>query len=260
VGALNPVYTEVRQYWRREILSRCVDARVDGITIRIANHSSWSSEGSAFGFNPPVIEAYRQRYGEIPTDEEDANWRQLQGEFFTQFLRELKTDLTGRDVRLQLSVNYLMLKAVPGWRKNNVPENFIFEWRKWITEDIADSIELKYFPWPFGAHRGSGTELIEPIVRLAHEHGKPVFTNVRFDTGIPWREVMAEGSPEISPQDPRLAGLRGNIRAAWDNPSLDGVILYEGASFTKMFPKSGKTAMAPFVKALIHGVCGRSMN
>ena len=208
-----------------------------------------------FGFNPPAIQEFKQRYGQSPSTE-DPNWKLLQGEYFTLFLRELKHDLASHGVRLQLSVNYLAVQKVPGWQKNNVPENFTYEWKKWITEDIADSIELKYIPWPFGGHRGSGKELTEPIARMAREFGKPVFANVRFDTGIPWREVQAEGSPEISSDDERLAGLRADIQAAWDNPLLDGVILYEGASFTKMFPATGETVMAPFAKALIDEICG----
>lgn len=248
-GALHPVYAEVRDYWRNEIRSRCLDAGVDGISIRIANHSSWTSEGSMFGFNPPAIQDYKQRYGESPRDGDGARWKQLQGEYFTQFLRELKQDLAEYDARLQVSVNYLALREVPGWRRNNVPENFTYEWKKWITEDIADSVELKYLPWPFGTNRESGRELIEPVARLARESGKPIFTNVRI--GIPWREVQAKGSPEVPPDDPRLDDLRAELRAAWHNKLLDGVILYEGAAFTKMIPETGETVMAQFMKVVI---------
>ncbi len=253
-GALHPIYKEVRDYWRNEIRSRCLRAGVDGVAIRIANHSSWTSEGSMFGFNPPVIQTYKQRYGESPPAVAGARWKQLQGEYFTLFLRELKQDLASHDARLQVSVNYLALQEVPGWRKNNVPDNFTYEWKKWVTEDIADSVELKYIPWPFGGRRETGRELIEPVARLAREFGKPVFTNVRL--GIPWREVQAEGSPEISSDDPRLDDLRAETQAAWNNPLLDGIILYEGAAFTKMFPETGETVMAPFAKELIDEIRG----
>ena len=207
-----------------------------------------------FGFNPPVIQTYKQRYGESPPAVAGARWKQLQGEYFTLFLRELKQDLASHDARLQVSVNYLALQEVPGWRKNNVPDNFTYEWKKWVTEDIADSVELKYIPWPFGGRRETGRELIEPVARLAREFGKPVFTNVRL--GIPWREVQAEGSPEISSDDPRLDDLRAETQAAWNNPLLDGIILYEGAAFTKMFPETGETVMAPFAKELIDEIRG----
>ena len=252
VGALHPAYPEVRDYWRHEILTRCVDAGVDGISIRVANHSSWTSEGALFGFNPPALDAFRERHGASPADETDPRWRELQGSFFTRFLRELKADLSRREVPLQISINHLMLRPIPGWRKNNVPVNIRFEWEKWISGGIADSIELKYFPWPFGAHRDTGMELVPQITNLADAHGIPVFFNVRFDTGIPWREILVdEDGPAIAADDPRLAPLRNKLRAAATHPGFDGVILYEGASFTQMFPRTGETKMAPFMNVLI---------
>ena len=202
-----------------------------------------------YGFNPPVVAEYQRRWGvDILTEPFDVEkWKQLQGEYFTLFLRELKQELARHRLPLQVSVNYLMLRKLSWWRKNNVPMNFAYEWEKWIAEDIADSIELKYIPWRWGAYRGRGEELIEQAAKLARKHNKPVFTNVRFESRIPWWEVQAEGKPPISLQDERLAGLRQDLRRAWHNPLLDGVILYEGAGFTRMDREKGETLVAPFV-------------
>lgn len=253
IGALHPIYPEVRKYWVDEIRSRCIGAGVDGVAIRTGNHSSWTAEADMYGFNPPVVAEYRRRWRvDILTEPFDVEkWKQLQGEYLTLFLRELKQELARHGLPLQVSVNHSMLREIPGWRKNDVPANFTYEWENWIVEDIADSIELKYIPWPWVPHKGRGEELIEEITGLARKHNKRVFANVRLEVHVPWWEVGADGQPAITAEDKRLAGLRKDLCRAWHNPHLDGVILYEAAGFTKMDPATGETWLAPFMKGLL---------
>ncbi|NOY00039.1 MAG: hypothetical protein GXP30_09950 [Verrucomicrobia bacterium] len=253
IGTMHPVYPEVRKYWIDEIRRRCLDVGVDGVSIRFTNHSGWTSRGAMYGFNQPVVDEYQRRYGVNALTEEidEKKWRDLQGEYLTLFLTELKQEISQRGKGLQVSINYLMRDTPPGWRKNNVPVNFSYDWEKWISEDIADSVELKYFPFPFSRKKDLGLEHIDRIATLAHKHGKPIYSNVRFESRIPWWEVQADAAAPISADDPRLNSLWEDMRRVCVDSKFDGVILYEGAGFTKMDAATGRTTSAPFVKTML---------
>lgn len=253
VGAMHPVYPEVRKYWIDEIRRRCLDVGVDGVSIRFANHSSWTSQGAMYGFNQPVVDEYQRRYGvNALTEEIDGKkWKDLQGDYLTLFLTELKQEISKRGKGLQISINYLMLDTPPRWRKNNVPVNFSYDWQKWISEGIADSVELKYFPFPFSRKKDLGLDQIKQIATLARKHNKQVYSNVRFESRIPWWEVQADAATPISADDPRLDSLWEDMRRVNGHPQLDGVILYEGAGFTKMDAATGRTTSAPFVGTML---------
>ncbi len=253
IGAMHPVYPEVRKYWLNEIRSRCLDVGVDGVSIRFANHSSWTSEGALYGFNQPVVDEYRRRYGVdvLGDDLDEKKWKDLNGEYLTLFLSELKQETSRRGKGLQISINYLMFDTPPGWRKNNVPVNFSYDWEKWISEDIADSVELKYFPFPFSKKKNIGLEQIDRIAALAKKHHKPIYSNVRFESRIPWWEIQADAEAPVSADDPRLDSLWADLRRFYSHPQIDGVILYEGAGFTKMNAATGKTTSAPFVGEML---------
>jgi hypothetical protein len=60
-----------------------------------------------FGYNQPIVDEYRSRYGvDIRTQEFDKNlWRYLRGEYVTQFLRELKAALKPYGRKLGMCLN-----------------------------------------------------------------------------------------------------------------------------------------------------------
>ncbi len=254
IGTLHPAYPEVRKYWLDEIQLRCFDAGADGVSIRFGNHSCWTSRGDLYGFNQPVVDEYKQRYGvDVLTEEFDAQkWKDLQGEYVTLFLSELK-QLTKKEGKgLQISVNYEMINMPTGWIRNDVPVNFTYDWTKWISEDIADSIELKYFPFPFRKNTRLGVKEIDQIAAIAHQYGKPIYSNVRLESRIPWWEIQGKGKPAVSADDERLKGLWEDMRLSYHHPELDGVILYEGAGFTKMDAATGETITAQFAKDMLN--------
>jgi len=152
-GALHPVYPEVRKYWIDEILQRGVKMGVDGVDIRIGNHSTYTCEGDMYGFNEPIVEEYKKRYGvDIMTQEYDRKkFQQLNGEYYTLFLRELREALRKHGVPLQVHVNGVFRPGHFRKFRNEVPATFQFDWRSWIEDDIVDSIALKYLPCPKGA-------------------------------------------------------------------------------------------------------------
>ena len=92
---LCPAHPEVRQYWLDQI-QEFIDWGVDGVEFRWAAHQD-TREWDAYGFNEPVVAEYQKRCGlDIRHEDFDrTKWRQLRGEYYTQFLRDAKT-LVGR--------------------------------------------------------------------------------------------------------------------------------------------------------------------
>jgi hypothetical protein len=160
-----PCYAEkaVQDYRLAEI-EELLARGVDGISFGLASHRGGAGGNApdSFGFNPPVVQAFQDRYGiNILQDDFDADKLcALNGEIFTGFLRRVR-ELLGPDRK--------MIAAVPlkGWHgyggsaggklgislTDDAPEpgkpcyRFDFEWETWIREGIADDL-LVYAPMP----------------------------------------------------------------------------------------------------------------
>jgi hypothetical protein len=90
-------YPEVCAYRLGE-MREMLEYKVDGLYLCVRSHSPWPARGSReYGYNPPVIEEYRQRYGmdprqAVPDSLEELRFVQLKGEHLTRFLRTVKTE------------------------------------------------------------------------------------------------------------------------------------------------------------------------
>ena len=253
IGSLHPCYPEVRRYWIDEIRKRCVDAGVDGITIRVSNHSCWTSERELYGFNQPVVEEYRKRYGvDIRTEPwDEVKLKQINGEFYTLFLRELKQALAAVQQPLQLHVNFHMGCELPGSRDSNLPWTFNYEWQRWIEEGLADSIELKYLPFPWGAARGRGREFMDEVIDVARRHGKPVYCNWRQMGKAPWMKSLDDPGWQSAAAQKAVEQFRQTVAWGWNHPGVDGVILYEVDSYTSINSKTNEVLLSPFVRRFV---------
>lgn len=111
-------------------------------------------KGDQYGFNAPVVEAMKSRYGiDILTDPRfDAfqagfkiddpmveNWRNLRGEHITQFYRELRAALKKVDPAIQLAVTLSGEYAGPPLGNQRL------DWRTWVNEGLVDAIIAPVF-------------------------------------------------------------------------------------------------------------------
>jgi len=249
-GSMHPAYPEVRGYWLDQV-RRIVAAGVDGVDIRVTNHSAWTVHGAAYGFNEPAVAEFMRRHRvDVLTQPFDrGQWRDLQGEYYTQFLREARALTRKAGVQMQVHVNGLMGFDVPGWERNNVPANFAWQWRTWIEEDLCDSVALKYIPWLFGGRAGMGADFGEQVTRLAKEHNKAVFSHARLPW---WVLVNTPGQKAFTQRD--MDRLLAQMRWGWQCRLIDGVILYESASFVRMLPDTGETQVSPMMEAILDAV------
>lgn len=102
-----------------------------------------------FGFNTPVVEEMKKRYGvDILTDSRfdysdpqfDVRdplveaWRKLRGEYLTEFYRELRAALNEVDPEIQIAVQ------IPGDRAGTCLGNWHLDWRTWVDEGLVNEL------------------------------------------------------------------------------------------------------------------------
>ena len=211
-GALSPAYPEVRNYWM-EFVRECVDAGVDGIDMRVQNHSTWTDEPFAYGFNPPVVDAYQERYGvNILNSEYDAKLlADLRGEYYTAFLRSAAELLHGRGMKLQVHINTDLLSPKFSRKVNpfSYPRNVTFDWEQWLTEGIADEATLRSLV--LTPEDIASDSLTQRVVNRCRELNVPLHYN-RYLTQV----------------GPTFNALRDEIKRIHKQAAFQSFILYEG--------------------------------
>jgi hypothetical protein len=193
-GALAPAHEAVHDLWLSHV-RECLDAGVDGVDLREAQHNR-SLAWEEYGFEPPVIEEYRRRHGESDPARFDREKQvEIISERYTDFYRKASRLVRARGKRVQMHVN-LLGRRYMGMK---------WDWERWIDEGLADEITLKNL-WP-----GDEAQL-DRIAPLAAARGIALHS-------CPW--LVDQKGPETAR---RLAdGLRAAARGAREG----GFILYE---------------------------------
>jgi hypothetical protein len=182
-------YPEARRYWT-DLVERILEKyQVDGIYMDTRAECMAPHYADQFGFNEPIVQEYQRRYGtDIRQDDFDLeSWRQLRGEYFTLFLKELSNVIHSKGKPFSLGTargDYI------GFPLGNMK----LEWRKWISEKIIDELHLDERGWAWGRHghgyltdvdTGRGLQPLEQMVKegygpLCRKYGvKLYFTFVR---------------------------------------------------------------------------------
>ncbi len=175
-------YPEVREYWL-DCVRKHIEMGFDGIDIRLQNHSGMVSDYANYGYNEPLVEAYRDKHGvDILSEKADPlKLMAVRGDFFAKFIQEAAQALHGAGRKLQIHLrnchesprasadfNELGFWAMPKvWHEN---------WRQLI--DIADEITLK--DYHFNQYDSS---LARKIKQYAKSCGKRVWVHCYVSQG-----------------------------------------------------------------------------
>jgi hypothetical protein len=193
IAALSPSFQASRDFWLGW-LRDALDAGADGIELRVRSHNYCMAWGE-FGFEPPVVDAFRERYGVdlLATDDFDrAAWRRLRGEGYTQLVRqahELAVSY-GRPMGVHISPTLEMDPTI------GAAMDIHWDWRNWLDAGLADRVTMKevwpdtrlgrevlsrtrqlgiptiFSPFALTLFRGpNGPASVEQLIRLAREHG-----------------------------------------------------------------------------------------
>ncbi|MBL9214511.1 MAG: hypothetical protein JNG83_03445 [Opitutaceae bacterium] len=209
-------YPEVRALWLGWVRAM-LDAGVDGVNLRISAHGCLSDEPGAYGWNPPVLAAYRARFGDGPVD--PARLAAVRGDFYTAFVREASALVRGRGRRLSVHLHAEAFRPDPVFgQQNGVPANIEFQWRRWIEEGLVDAVYLRT-SWfeaaedPLGAastqrsrlRRALADPVAAEMLAVAGRHGLPVTLNRYIGRAAGLDEYLDD--LELVARDGRFAGF-----------------------------------------------------
>lgn len=158
-GVLSLAYPAVRHQFIRRFQRLLAAGNFDGLFVCLRSQSRPADFADQFGFSQPIRDEFLKRYGQdIWAEDFDlSQWRDLQGEYLTVFLQELKERLSPND----------SLLAVGAPRGNILGPPFgnaSLQWRTWVKKGIVDHLiidqnsskcpSMWHDLWPM--HRGYG--------------------------------------------------------------------------------------------------------
>ncbi len=137
VGFLGLSYPEVRNNYVGMLSEVAETWDVDGVTVEFVPKNCINHLGEwAFGYDKPAIEEYKKRYGADPAEvgNSDENWIKLRGEYFTQYMRDLKKEMTRHFPDLKINTFETGGAADP-----STAHLLMLDWPKWVEEGLIDS-------------------------------------------------------------------------------------------------------------------------
>ena len=227
-GVLCLGYPEVRKHMIGRYLRLLGKGGFDGLFVCLRSQSKPAGYADQYGFNDPIHQEYLERYGvDIRTEDFDLQqWRDLLGEYLTQFLRELREALGAKQMLLSVGVPRGSVLGPP-------MGNTTLQWPLWIQEGLVDQLVIDqnssqcpsmwHALWPM--HRGYGylqNYLDGRGMRLLEEDIVNTYapvadrTNTKLYVARQWQQRSQTKEKELL----RLTGVEGLVFSSFrhDNP------------------------------------------
>jgi hypothetical protein len=159
-AALSYAYPEVRARYLA-IIGEVLQRDVDGVDLDFLRHPPF------FGYEPPLVEAFRNRYGEDPRKlpDLDSRWLQFRADVMTGFIRQVRGLVDEGSRR----------KSRPLGLSARIDHRFTLEWAldvdAWFREKLLDILAV-------GEHSMGGYDLkLVPFVKKAAGSGCLIFAS-----------------------------------------------------------------------------------
>ncbi|MEE2884737.1 MAG: family 10 glycosylhydrolase [Chloroflexota bacterium] len=158
-GVLSLSYPEVRNHLCERFQELLVGYDFDGLFICLRSQSKPPDFADEFGYNEPIRDEYCKRYGkDILVENFDNNlWYDLQGEYLSTFINQLKNALNQSDHKLGVG-------CARGDVIGHPIGNTRLQWRDWVDNGLLDHLVINQYSdkcpsmwfdlWPM--HRGTG--------------------------------------------------------------------------------------------------------
>ncbi|WP_135546506.1 hypothetical protein [Paenibacillus cymbidii] len=194
-------YPEVRAYWLDEV-RRLIAMGIDGVDLRLQNHSGMVSDYAAYGYNEPLVAAYRTEHGiDILREEADPiKLMQVRGRFYTQFVEEAANALHAAGKTLQVHLRHSLLtpklSAEFGEAGFWAMPKVLPDWERLL--ELADEVTVKDYNWAVYDPDTAGR-----IKDRAAALGKPLWVHAYVAQGGDWNESFVNGVA----RDDRVTGM-----------------------------------------------------
>ncbi len=154
-GGACEAYEEVREAWLSHVELLC-KASFDGVEIRLQAHSSMSSDFKNYGYNEPIVEKYKQLYGQnaydtlmdknhVVTDEEYIRVMKIRGDFLQLFLEDASKICKEYGAEFSVNLREAYINPIICDSQNEVTwwtmPKVILDWQKVV--DISTYVSIK---------------------------------------------------------------------------------------------------------------------
>ena len=134
-----------RKLWSGWV-DRILATGVDGLALRLNSHGTFTDEPLEYGFNEPLVEEYRQRFGgDLLEDGADlAKLAQLRGEHLTSFVHETHAKVRQAGKKMMVHAHPDGYAARPNSRQFfGISANVAFDWRSWFKDGLVDASVMR---------------------------------------------------------------------------------------------------------------------
>ncbi|MDO6605200.1 hypothetical protein [Arenibacter palladensis] len=174
-------YPEVQDYWLDQV-QRVMKMGFDGIDFRLQNHSGMVSDYVNYGYNEPIINRYKEKYGvdilKVPAD--PLKIMKIRGEFFLSFLEKAADIIHSSGKKIQVHLRHAHENPVLSDDFNELGfwamPKILLDWKK--TVDLADEVTIKHY-----YHGNYRPRMGDSIKTYASEKGKRVWVHNYFTQG-----------------------------------------------------------------------------
>ncbi len=140
------------------VIDELLAYKPDGLYLSTSCHNrhlNFPEPDDFFGFEQPVVDAYRGKYGiDIRSEPFDADaWHQVKGNFITDFLKRVKqhAESSGTSLAVGTPLGEHTILTAPVF-STHIPYRFVNQWQRWVDEHIADILILGDYEWPWDAN------------------------------------------------------------------------------------------------------------
>lgn len=167
------------------------DKGYDGLSFHLYTENQGPRFDDEFGFNEPIVDEYRKRYGiDIRTEDYDKQkLADLRGEYLTQFFRDLRDAFTPMNVKVSVMLDAKTPDLPQVWLA--FPDILLsgrvrVDWRTYAREHLVDELFVYFHGEPYTTLRKAMAEV--------------------GDTGVEFSTLASAGFPE-GQEDMREAGV-----------------------------------------------------
>ncbi|MCC6681121.1 MAG: HEAT repeat domain-containing protein [Phycisphaeraceae bacterium] len=167
-GPVELAYPDARTALADWLHQTATDTGYDGVMFHTFAENLSTHFQDQYGFSDPIVAEFQSRYG-VDIRRESFNiqdWRDLRGEYTTQFLTTLRDQLAPDNIKLGVELNGINSTQPMHWGSSPFPTagSMTMDWQDWVDGELVDELQ-------FRQNFSNGTDVSAII---AYTNGTPV--------------------------------------------------------------------------------------